>query len=63
MRLTDVCAEEDLKEGTNEIVDALHISTGGMPNGPNIQYAFKSLRIRIRNCVDGRDVVDLLVAK
>ena len=33
---TDITAEKDLKEGSEEVVDSLHVSTGGMSNRPDV---------------------------
>ena len=35
---TDIGGQEYLEEGSYKIVDTLHVSAGGVPNGPYIQY-------------------------
>lgn len=34
--LTDVCAQEHLEKRRGQIIDALHIPTGWMPNSPYV---------------------------
>ena len=41
--LTDVFGEEHDKEWNNEVVNPLHIATGGMPDRPYKQDAFEKL--------------------
>ena len=39
--IRDVGAKEDLPEGGDEIVDALHVARSGMPYRPDVQYSFQ----------------------
>lgn len=37
---TNISSEEDLEEGCDEVVDALHIATRRMSDGPYVEYSF-----------------------
>lgn len=41
VRIRDVGAKEDLPEGRDEIVDALHVARSRMPYRPDVQYSFQ----------------------
>lgn len=50
---TDVGRQENLEERRNQIVDALHVATCGMPDRPDVQYSLQALRVvntRSRSC-------------
>jgi hypothetical protein len=38
--VVDVCGQEDLEEGRDEVVDPLDIPTRRVPDGPDVQDAF-----------------------
>jgi hypothetical protein len=40
---TDICRQEHFEERCSEVVYPLHVSTGGMPYRPNIQYTLQTL--------------------
>jgi len=41
--LTEVCGQEHFEERRGEIVYSLHVSAGGMPYRPDVQYALQTL--------------------
>lgn len=42
--LTNILEDVDNEEGRDEIVDALNITAGGMPDGPDEQNPLKDLK-------------------
>lgn len=47
--LTDILKDVDNEEGCDEIVDALDVPAGGMPNGPDEQNPLKDLKKKAKS--------------
>lgn len=49
--LTDILKDVDNEEGRDEIVDALYVTAGGMPDGPDEKNPLKDLKKKEKSTI------------